>query len=413
VGQPPPARLIDLTRLVSRLDRGAPTGIDRVELAYLRHFAEDDVPCFALTSTPLGVLLLDRAGARHVLARATGAAVAGPGDLIGRLTRRAQPGRGRDEADLRRMALARSPRPGLAATLRRHLPPGTDCFLVGHSDLAEPMLQALKRGGGGRVVVLLHDTIPLDHPGLARPGTPARFAAQVRAVASGADLVVFASAEAAARAVPHLAGFGRLPPHLVAPLGVGGACPDPAALPPDLCADGRPLFLALGTIEPRKNHTLLLDIWERLHASLAASRIPRLVVAGARGWANAAVFRRLDSRPFVGRTVVEHAGLSDGAVAALMDRSAALLFPSLAEGFGLPPAEAAARGLPVIAAPLPALRETLGDYPTYLQTDDPLAWMRAILARAEAAGRTPPAPRPPLAVPTWADHFNLVLNPAC
>jgi glycosyltransferase involved in cell wall biosynthesis len=409
---PPPARLLDLTRLVSRLDRGAPTGIDRVELAYLRHFAADAVPCFALTSTPLGVLLLDRTGARHVLARATGATAAGPGDLIGRLTRRTQPGRGRDEADLRRLALARSPRPALAATLRRHVPPGTDCFLVGHADLSAPILTALKQGGG-RVVVLLHDTIPLDHPGLTRPGTPGRFAGQVRAVVEGADLVVFASAEAAARAAPHLAGFGRMPPHLVAPLGVERSHPDPAALPPELCGDGRPLFLALGTIEPRKNHALLLDIWERLHASLAESRIPRLVLAGARGWANADVFRRLDSRPFVGRTVVEHAGLGDGAIAALMDRSEALLFPSLAEGFGLPPAEAAARGLPVIAAPLPALRETLGDYPTYLPTGDPLAWLRAILERTDAARPVPPVPRPPHPVPTWAEHFNLVLNRAC
>ncbi len=62
-------------------------------------------------------------------------------------------------------------------------------------------------------------------------------------------------------------------------------------------------------------------------------------------------------------------------------------------------------GLPVIAAPLAALRETLGDAPTYIPTEDPDGWMSAILAAAMAPQR-----RAPLALPGWDNHFNLVLN---
>jgi len=143
-----------------------------------------------------------------------------------------------------------------------------------------------------------------------------------------------------------------------------------------------------------------------MHATLPGAVIPRLVLAGARGWPNAEVFRRLDSLPFMGQTVLECPGLSDGAVAALMDRARALLFPSLAEGFGLPPAEALAAGLPVIAAPLAALRETLGDAPTYIPADDPESWLTAILAAAATPARRAPSP-----LPTWDSHFNLALNP--
>jgi glycosyltransferase involved in cell wall biosynthesis len=394
---------------VSRLGRGWLTGIDRVELAYLRRFQADAVPFFALVRTPVGFVLLDRDGARHVLARATGRAAAGPGDPIGRLLRRRAPDLGRDEADLRRLALGRCLPPFLAGILRHHLPRDTDCYLVGHANLSAPVLAALGRGGG-RVVVLLHDTIPLDRPDLTAPGTPARFAARLGAVAARADLVLFSTRDAAARALPHLAQAGRTPPALVAPLGVEPLLPDPAAVPAHLFADDRPAFLALGTIEPRKNHALLLDLWEDMHATMPDSRIPRLILAGARGWSNEAVFRRLDTRPHVGRTVVECPGLGDGAIASLMDRCEALLFPSLTEGFGLPPVEAAARGLPVIASPLPALRETLGDYPDYLEPANHGAWLRAILECADQARRPEVAARSPRRVPTWADHFNLVLS---
>lgn len=401
---PPPARLLDLTRLVSRLDRGALTGIDRVELAYLRRFLGDTLPLFGLVRSPLGFLLLDRAGAGHVLARATGGAGPGRIDGIGWITRRTRPGLGRDEADLRRLALARCPRIGLAGMLCRHLPPGTESYLVGHADLTLPVLLSLRRGLGGRVAVLLHDTIPLDHPDLSRAGSPAAFAAKLRAVAAVADLVIYTSADARARAEPHLRVLGRVPAALVAPLGVELARADPQAVPLALrerIGPDRPLFLVLGTIEPRKNHALLLDLWQRMDDP------PLLLLAGSRGWSNEPVFRRLDALAAAGGPVLECPGLGDGAVAALMDRAAALLFPSRVEGFGLPPVEAAARGLPVIAAPLPALREVLGDYPAYVDPADAGAWAQAIAAARHGG------PRRPVAVPGWEGHFNIVLNPAC
>jgi len=400
-----PARLLDLTRLVSRQGRGALTGVDRVELAYVRRFLDEALPVFGLVRTPLGYLLLDRSGLALVRAIVLGEMRPAPPDLLSRLTRASQPGRASAETALRRTAVAGASPALLGRMLRRHLPEGCHFYLVGHSDLTPRVLGAMRALPGASVTVLLHDTIPLDHPEFNRPDMPERFLRKLRAVSQGADRIICTTEDAKTCAKVHLARLGRVPPIVVAALGVDATPPDDAALPAGLPPDG-PFLLCVGTIEPRKNHALLLDLWERMHATLPRAAIPRLVLAGARGWPNAEVFRRLDSLPFMGQTVLECAGLSDGAVAALMDRARALLFPSLAEGFGLPPAEALATGLPVIAAPLAALRETLGDAPTYIPTDDPEGWMAAILAAAATPARLGPPP-----LPTWDSHFNLVLNP--
>lgn len=396
----PPARLLDLTRLVSRLGRGALTGVDRVELAYLDHFlkgdARDGIPLFAWVQTGAGAVLLDAAGAGWVAQAARGQASPGPADLAGRLTRRADPLRARAEAELRRRALAWGLRRG---ALLRRLPRGFDYYNTGHSNLSDRGLGAVARAGG-RISVLLHDVIPLDYPEFTRPGIPQVFGRKLAAVARHADRVIHTTAAARARSERQLAARGRVPPGLVAPLGITRADPAPVALPG--LAPGMRYFLAIGTIEPRKNHTLLLDLWATLAQRLPADALPRLVIAGGRGWSNAAVFARLDARP---PGVIEAPGLGDGALVTLMQGAEALLFPSFAEGFGLPPAEAAALGLPVIAAPLPELREVLGDYPVYLDVTDSYSWLETV-ERSQRQGRPGKFWQPP----QWQDHFNAVLT---
>ena len=98
--------------------------------------------------------------------------------------------------------------------------------------------------------------------------------------------------------------LGRVPPGCVAALGVLVASPcQPDLAELDLA---RPWFVTIGTIEPRKNHALLLDVWQALSQRLPAAQMPQLVIAGSRGWRNEAVFRRLDARP---AGVIEAAGM--------------------------------------------------------------------------------------------------------
>ncbi len=399
------ARLLDLTRLVSRVGHGPMTGIDRVEAAYLAKVLSLPDPLFGLVRSALGYVLLDRAGVEAVEARLNGRKAWGKADLLSRLTHRQAPLRRRAESDLRRLAIARSGRKGLAGMLAQHLPKGTVWLNVGHTNLTQEVFDAV-HGAGGRAHVLIHDMIPLDYPQYQRSGTVETFERRMRAVSANADLVIYNSAASQSDAKRYFSEWGRVPEGLVAHLGVEVATPDPSVLPAGLKRSA-PYFVTIGTIEPRKNHALLLDIWQEL---AAVDTPPTLYIIGKRGWNNDVVFRRLDARP---PGVVELGGLPDGAMAALLQGARALLFPSFAEGFGLPPCEAHALGVPVIASDLPVLREVLGNIPIYASPVDMYSWrktIQALTAQKEARQSAGSETQSPPALATWDDHFNLVLR---
>ncbi|GLS86174.1 glycosyl transferase [Cypionkella aquatica] len=384
-----PARLLDLTRLMSRLGKGPMTGVDRVEYAYLGQFLQMDTLCMGLARTALGFLLLDRAAMASLHA---GSLDIGQNDLIGRLAWRRDPARGRAEAALRRLAIARCSKRGLTRMLRRHLPQGTSYFSTGHANLDSRSLSQI-RAAGLRIAVLVHDTIPLDHPEFARPDTVEPFRRKMQAVANHADLVIHTTRSARTQTEAQLANLGRVPAGLTANLGV------PVAQPIATSRPAKPYFVTLGTIEPRKNHALLLDLWAQM------PNPPGLLIIGGRGWSNVEVFARLDALP-PDSPIQHRAGLPDGEVAFLLQGAQALLFPSYAEGFGIPAVEAAALGTPVICSDLAVFQELLGEFAVYLDVTDSYSWMETIarLTKAEVTNRKVQQP------PSWAEHFKLVLS---
>lgn len=384
------------------------TGVDRVELAYLKQLSQESVPLYALVRSAFGYLLLGPEAIGKIAARLEGRAAWGRPDLLSRLSRLPDPV-ARAQSDLRRLARGRCLRRGLARMLRRDLPDGFAYFNTGHSNLSGRTLRGVRRGGAGRIVVLIHDAIPLEFPDLQRPGTVEVFRGRLQRVRAHADLVIYNSADTRARVEALMAVWGMLPPGVVAHLGVEVAPPE--ALPPELVFDN-PYFVALGTIEPRKGHALLLDMWEELERDMETegARLPGLLICGARGWNNAAVFSRLDRLPPDG-PVRELPGLSDGQIAALLQGSSGLLFPSLAEGYGLPPMEAAALGVPVICSDLPALREVLENIPVYVQESDRYQWLSAVKCLLEGQKKRQEAVKiAGFVPPSWEDHFNVVLR---
>jgi glycosyltransferase involved in cell wall biosynthesis len=383
-----------------------PTGVDRVELAYLLHLATCPEPLFAIARTTLGYVLLTGEGLAAITARITGDVPWGSSDRLATLARRKPQTVRRAESDLRRFALARSLPRRLGNMLARHLPQGVAYLNTGHSNLSERMLWALRHNAKARIAVLIHDTIPLDYPQFQRPGTPEKFRAMLRRVQAAGDLIICNSRHTMARVNDHMMEQGEVPQMIMAHLGV--PVPQPGALPPGL-EPRRPYFVALGTIEPRKGHDLLLDVWQEM-AEESGSNVAQLLIVGRRGWNNQAVFDRLDALPKDG-PVREVSELTDGAVATLLAGSNGLLFPSHAEGFGLPPVEAAALNVPVVCSDLPVIREILGDIPVYLSVTERYQWKQSIesLLKGQGKGRSSDV-LGAFIPPTWDDHFNIVLR---
>lgn len=397
--------LLDITRLIGRAGAGPLTGIDRVERAYIRALTARRGPVGFICRTAVDFLVTTPDRAPKLLSWIDDAARLPDTSWLARTI-----ARGRRTPALEAALRARSTACATHGRLARALAALGDppvWLNVGHTNLEDRQMRALRRTGA-RLVVMIHDTIPIDHPEWSGPRAPAEFGRRLEAALAHAGLILCPSTPVADAVRRRARAAGHLPELLVAPLGVAPAPPQPGLVPAGLPLD-RPYFVALGTIEPRKDHGLLLDLWARFQAELPPGHIPRLFIVGRRGWRNEAVFRRLDSAPFVGSTVFELPDLPDGAASALLAGAAALLQPSRAEGFGLAAAEAAVLGVPVIASDLPVTREVLGSWPVYAPAGDMYAWKNAIITMARQAGGRQARPSP-ARLPGWEAHFNLVFS---
>lgn len=369
--------LLDVSRLIWRQwGQRLPTGIDRVCLAYLDHFGSRANAVVQFRNLRL---------------------ILGPRDsaTLFELLREGGRGfRGRLVALLARAALRQ--RPSSAQ--------GAFYLNVGHTGLNSAYLPPWLRRRQLRPVYLIHDLIPITCPQYCRPGEATRHEQRIaNALQSACGIVVNSDVTRRELAdFAHSRGY-PMPPAEVAWLGVE------QSQPPVRPLSGRPYFVALGTIEARKNHQLLLDIWTRLVTQLGATS-PELVIVGQRGWEAQAVIDLLDRPGVLGGHVRELGRCDDASLRTLIAGAQALLMPSFAEGFGLPVVEALALGMPVIASDLAVFREIAGDVPDYLDPRDEDGWYRLIgeysangparwLQLDRAAG---------FRAPRWSEHFRRV-----
>ena len=378
---------LDLSRLMSRAVFTTPTGIDRVELAYARHLlASGAGHCFAAINAfgSIGVLPQEDAARFVEMLGAAWRDGAAPGHAQ-RITALSQ--------RMRRAALFGAG--ALTARLKEDANP--IYLLVSHSHLHWPRgIARLKRASGTRFVTLIHDLIPLDFPEFTSPAQTRRHRRRIATVAALADAAI-ANSEATRTALRQR--LDRDLPIVVAPLGLDLAAGQPNAAQ-------QPYFICLGTIEPRKNQALLLVVWQRLAAE-RGEQAPRLLLVGRRGWNSAPITRRL---PGLRPLVEELTGLPDTALGPLLRGARAVLLPSFAEGFGLPVIEALANGAPVLCSDLPALRESGGGVPDYLDPARAEAWREAIVDYAIDSPRRQ-AQLARLAQwnpPRWEEHFATV-----
>jgi glycosyltransferase involved in cell wall biosynthesis len=394
---------LDVTRLVTRIVRSSPSGIDRVEYAYAKHLLESDGTVCVFTA-PIFSGALRRVRALDILSRverawrtdaapeadpnymALRAWLDSPIDLAaGRPVRFQTPRRLQSffrDADffpLRDIIRAETRR---ERWMSRNSGEPAIFFHCSHAQLHKSRMFDWLETAGLRSAFFMHDAIPIDYPEFFSPGSFDRHVRRLATVSAHAALIIVNSSYSRGAIEAALKERGaRVPEIEILPLAVSdafGKAKRATASRPKV-----PYFLYVGNIEPRKNLLFLLEVWRRL-VERWGERAPRLVIAGRRGWENENVVDVLERSRRLAPFLVEASDLSDAALARLMADAAALVAPSLTEGFGLPIVESLAAGTPVVASNIAAHREVGEDYAVFADTTDGPAWAAAIEALMDA-----------------------------
>jgi glycosyltransferase involved in cell wall biosynthesis len=142
--------------------------------------------------------------------------------------------------------------------------------------------------------------------------------------------------------------------------------------------DKKNQFVVLSTIEPRKNHLLLINIWRKLISTFEQQKVPKLIMIGRRGWNSQHVFDALDKNASFQAHIIEKNNATDEEIIIDIQQSKAVLFPSFDEGWGLPAVESMALGTQVICSDIPVLRECTQGKAIYVDPIDGLGWYQLI-----------------------------------
>ncbi|NDA48125.1 MAG: glycosyltransferase family 1 protein, partial [Alphaproteobacteria bacterium] len=324
----------DLTHLVSRLMVPSPSGIDRVDLAFARHFAaqrEADLIGLHLSLVKprlmTGATIRQLVGLHDDMWRQSQSHVDDPA-LQRVLTWLAAPARRPDpEASLLPALSPWQKLEGhwLRARLRlrkeggQTLPAGAIYVNVAQHVLDLPRYyQWLDERPDLKKVFFLHDLLPLNMPEYFKAGYRPMFDGVIDLMTRHASALITTTQAVKDDVEADLKRRGRaVPPILVAPL------PSPlgdehASLDPQI--HQHDYFVTTGTIEPRKNHLLLLQVWRDLVERAAAQgrAAPRLVIIGKRGWENEQVIDLLERCLQIGGHVIEASHLSSAGLRLLL-----------------------------------------------------------------------------------------------
>ncbi len=254
-----------------------------------------------------------------------------------------------------------------------------------------------------RFAATFNDAIPLSHPHITWPQSVARHPEYMKMLAA-CDRV-FAISQTSRDVLTSFwtwQGVERKAAVETVSLGadfIGGGRPQPFAPP----AGARASLLTLGILEPRKNQTFLLEVCEALWSE--GLDFDLHVVGRVNPHFGRPVLQRIAAARRAGRRVTHHEGVSDEKLLQLYRGVRATVFPTIAEGCGLPVLESLWLGVPCVCSDLPVLRENAdGGGCLTAALNDRAAWqavLRNVLTedglmqrlRVEAAGRV---------LPTWA-----------
>ena len=371
--------LIDITRLIHRfMNKRLATGVDRVSLAYIRHYRYNARAVYRHKSSD-----------KFVFRKAESAVLF---DWVLALGMSGDP----------RLTIYK----GLVTGFLAQNVTGRFLFNTGHSGLESEDYLFMLKSQRVRPIFMVHDLIPLTHPQFCRSGEEAKHLQRLHNCVRAASGVVCnsqATMDGLAK-LCHDYGWAK-PPAAVAllapelPEPTGGATP----------IEG-PYFVFVSTIEPRKNHWMILQLWEKLVLQMGDAA-PKLVIIGQRGWDYEEVTALLENSALLKGVVMEVSRCSDAEMVNYLQYSRALVFPSFTEGYGMPVVEALTLGVPVIASDLPVFREFADQVPDYIDVMDEATWFSTIcdFTKIDSQARQAQLLRlENYQSPTWRQHFEKV-----
>ncbi|GAA2242413.1 glycosyltransferase family 4 protein [Herbiconiux moechotypicola] len=269
-------------------------------------------------------------------------------------------------AGLHRATLARRE---LAAAWQHGLIGSSGDGMVHATSLLAPLRKHDRRAQlGTQSAVTIHDVVPWTHPQTLTPRGVAWHKAMAKRAAKFADAIVVPT-HAVAEDLSRYLDFGdrvRV---------IGGAVSDELTLPDDPAERIEALnlpdryILAVGTLEPRKGLAALIQA-----LALPATGDLPLVIAGPEGWGEVDVASVAASAGVDSSRIHVLGFLSDSDLALVLERATVFVYPSLAEGFGLPLIEAFGFGTPVIHADVPALLEVAAGATVVVERTTPEAY---------------------------------------
>ena len=233
---------------------------------------------------------------------------------------------------------------------------------------------------GFRTVLAVYDLTPAEMPQYHSVDPVPDFAQTLRT----ADVLLVVSKSTA----EDLRTFARrreltVPPLVHLPLGsalVEETPTVPGAMRPSDGQEPERFVLCVGTIEPRKNHPLILDVWEMLLTEQSPDAVPILVVAGRRGWLATETMSRLTRTPGFGGVLQFLEQPSDGELAWLYRNCAFTVYPALYEGWGLPVSESLDFGKLCLTSNRSSLPEAGEGLTDLLDPFDRLLWRDHIMS---------------------------------
>jgi glycosyltransferase involved in cell wall biosynthesis len=222
-----------------------------------------------------------------------------------------------------------------------------------------PRLAAHAKSNGATVGVFVHDVLLLSNPEWLAPGHAQQFRRGVEAFLPHCSVVACNSTHTRNELRNHVSLPASLPIE-VCRLADARIVPPATQMPREVAdLSGRHFALFVSTLTPRKNHRLLVDAWLQLHDILGA-QTPALVFVGG-GAPDAALGEVLARAAKHGVPVIRLDGVDDAALETLYDNAWITLYPSLGEGYGMPVAEALARGKVCLATQCGGLADVAPD----------------------------------------------------